>query len=100
MVPRRGLEPPHPEIHAPEACASTNSATSAQGGYGLFTRSWAIYPADTGLSITSHLQRSFKQTVTQQTRFGCALGQLIPYALAHQPILLDALGNQPRQPVN
>ena len=29
VVPRRGLEPPHPKIHAPEACASTNSATSA-----------------------------------------------------------------------
>ena len=26
MVPRRGLEPPHPKAHGPEPCASTNSA--------------------------------------------------------------------------
>ncbi len=29
MVPRRGLEPPHPKAHGPEPCASTNSATWA-----------------------------------------------------------------------
>ena len=26
VVPRRGLEPPHPKAHGPEPCASTNSA--------------------------------------------------------------------------
>ena len=26
LVPRRGLEPPHPKAHGPEPCASTNSA--------------------------------------------------------------------------
>ncbi len=29
LVPRRGLEPPHPKAHGPEPCASTNSATWA-----------------------------------------------------------------------
>ena len=26
LVPKRGLEPPHPKAHGPEPCASTNSA--------------------------------------------------------------------------
>ena len=29
VVPRRGLEPPHPKAHGPEPCASTISATWA-----------------------------------------------------------------------
>lgn len=29
LVPRRGLEPPHPKAHGPEPCASTNYATWA-----------------------------------------------------------------------
>ena len=29
LVPKRGLEPPHPKAHGPEPCASTNSATWA-----------------------------------------------------------------------
>ncbi len=32
LVPKRGLEPPHPKAHGPEPCASTNSAI------------WAILP--------------------------------------------------------
>ena len=34
MVPRRGLEPPHPKAHGPEPCASTNSAIWAKGSRG------------------------------------------------------------------
>ena len=30
LVPKRGLEPPHPKAHGPEPCASTNSATWAK----------------------------------------------------------------------
>ena len=29
MVRSRGLEPPHLSVHAPQACASANSATTA-----------------------------------------------------------------------
>ena len=33
LVPRRGLEPPHPKAHGPEPCASTNSAIWASFRY-------------------------------------------------------------------
>jgi hypothetical protein len=32
MVPKGGLEPPRVTSHAPQTCASTNSATSARSG--------------------------------------------------------------------
>ena len=35
MVPRTGLEPARRETHAPETCASTNSATWASEGKNL-----------------------------------------------------------------
>ena len=38
-MPRRGLEPPRRETHGPEPCASTNSATWAQGLEGGVIRS-------------------------------------------------------------
>ncbi len=45
MVPRRGLEPPHPKAHGPEPCASTNSAIWA-----MIVMTWLLYqiirPAD------------------------------------------------------
>ena len=45
MVPRRGLEPPHPKAHGPEPCASTNSAIWA-----MIVMTWPLYqiirPAD------------------------------------------------------
>ena len=37
-VPRTGLEPARRETHAPETCASTNSATWAQNTYPHLTR--------------------------------------------------------------
>lgn len=37
-VPKRGLEPPPLTGHAPEACASTNSATRAHGNYTMDDR--------------------------------------------------------------
>src|SRR5687768_14184726 len=33
MVPKGGLEPPRVTSHAPQTCASTSSATSAQNGW-------------------------------------------------------------------
>ena len=33
LVPKRGLEPPHPKAHGPEPCASTNSAIRAICGF-------------------------------------------------------------------
>ena len=38
QVPRTGLEPARCETHAPETCASTNSATWAQNTYPHLTR--------------------------------------------------------------
>ena len=42
VVPRTGLEPAHLAAHAPETCASTNSATWACN-YKLLTRSCYQY---------------------------------------------------------
>ena len=37
MVPKRGLEPPHPKAHGPEPCASTNSAIWATIWFSHYT---------------------------------------------------------------
>ncbi len=55
-VPRTGLEPARRETHAPETCASTNSATWA---FGLPTKAYSEYERQTGLEpATSTLARS------------------------------------------
>src|SRR5688572_15345664 len=43
MVPKGGLEPPRVTSHAPQTCASTSSATSAQYGW-LFNEHPGINP--------------------------------------------------------
>ncbi len=52
MVPKAGLEPAQPKLHAPQTCASTNSATWANGSRDYLLTGAGAVGADCGADMT------------------------------------------------
>ena len=66
MVPKGGLEPPRVTSHAPQTCASTNSATSARSGGLSINESKGATPAYNQIvsTLANLLLPDFRRTPT------------------------------------